>query len=146
MNVPFAVAIAIVAIAAAMRAFVRWLDLFRAKHRSLHGHPRMSRRLARLVPACHYSEDRFFASDAAPVEIVQQRRLGFHRLASLLRQRAPSTIALTASVEGDVSDLQFTNSYRVPPPYGAYVKQHLRVGAFLQESAGVRLTDLDGNV
>src|SRR5262245_33622263 len=94
----------VVCIGVAVRAFFRWLDLFKAKHRSLHGHPRIARRLARLVAPTDYDGERFFASDTAPVDVVHQRRLGFHRLACLLRERAPTTVALSEEAEDAVSD------------------------------------------
>jgi glutamate-1-semialdehyde 2,1-aminomutase len=45
-----------------------------------------------------------------------------------------------------ISDLQFINGYRVPFQYSAYVRRHLPVGCVAGESAGVTITDLDGNV
>ena len=44
-----------------------------------------------------------------------------------------------------MSDLQFTGAYRVPFQYSRFVRQHLKAGAFVQSSAGVTVTDLDGN-
>ena len=44
-----------------------------------------------------------------------------------------------------ISDLQFTDAYRVPFQYGGVVRQHLKSPAFVQSSAGVMLADLDGN-
>jgi glutamate-1-semialdehyde 2,1-aminomutase len=52
---------------------------------------------------------------------------------------------LTAEVEDAVSDLRFTNAYRVPFPFSQVVRQHLPVGAFARSSSGVCVTDLDGN-
>ena len=46
---------------------------------------------------------------------------------------------------GGVSDLQFTDAYRVPFQYSRIVRQHLPLGSFLQSSGGVTVTDLDGN-
>jgi glutamate-1-semialdehyde 2,1-aminomutase len=127
------------------RSAGRRLDLSRAKHRSLHGHPRISRLLARLVPACRFGEPQFFGSDDAPMDVQRQRRLAFQRLARLLRHRAPKSVGFSAAVEASVSDLQFVNTYRVPPQYGQFVKQHLKIGACVKASAGVLVTDLDGN-
>ena len=44
-----------------------------------------------------------------------------------------------------ISDLQFTEAYRVPFQFSRHVRRHLPVGAFLQSSSGVTTTDLDGN-
>jgi glutamate-1-semialdehyde 2,1-aminomutase len=121
------------------------LQLSRAKHPSLRGHARIARRLSRLVPFYEYDEARFFASDGAPPEIAAQRRAALLRLAELYRQRFAQTDQLTAEVEDSISDLQFTGAYRVPFQFSRYLRQHLKVGAFLQASSGVRVTDLDGN-
>ena len=45
-----------------------------------------------------------------------------------------------------ISDLQFTDAYRVPFQYSRFVRHaSARSAAFLQSSAGVTVTDLDGN-
>jgi glutamate-1-semialdehyde 2,1-aminomutase len=121
------------------------LELSKAKHRSLTGHARMARRIASLVPFYEYDEARFFRSDEAPEEVAGRRRAAFMRLASLYRERFAQTIKLTAEVKDGVSDLQFTDAYRVPFQYSRFVREHLEVGAFVQSSSGVTLTDLDGN-
>ena len=121
------------------------VDLSRAKHRSLAGHSRLARRVARLVPFYEYDEPRFFSSDDAPAEIVARRRAGFARLATLYAERFPVTARHTAELEDSVSDLQFTARYRVPFQYSRFVRRHLNAGALVQSSSGVTVTDLDGN-
>ena len=121
------------------------LELSQAKHPSLTGHARIARRVAALVPYYAYDEERFFGSDGAPAPIVERRRAGFAKLGELYRQRYPRGAALTAESEGAISDLQFTSRYRVPFQYSRYLRQHLKLGAFLRSSAGVTVTDLDGN-
>jgi glutamate-1-semialdehyde 2,1-aminomutase len=121
------------------------LELSQAKHRSLSGHARISRRLAALVPFYEYDEARFFCCDDAPADVVARRRAGFARLSELYRERFAKTSQATAEVADGVSDLQFTAAYRVPFQFSRHVRQHLKAGAFVQSSAGVTLTDLDGN-
>jgi glutamate-1-semialdehyde 2,1-aminomutase len=121
------------------------LELSRAKHRSLSGHSRMARRIARLIPHYEYDETTFFASDDAPAYVAAQRREAFQRLAALFRERYPLTRAQTAEVADAIADLQFTSAYRVPFQYSRLVREHLGAGAFMASSEGVRLTDLDGN-
>ena len=121
------------------------LELSKAKHRSLAGHARMARRFASLVPFYAYDEAQFFCSDDPPPDIAQRRRAGFARLSSLYRERFAETNRLTAEVKAGISDLQFTDAYRVPFQYSRYVREHLEVGAFVKSSAGVSITDLDGN-
>ena len=53
---------------------------------------------------------------------------------------------MTAEAAERISDLQFTEAYRVPFQYSRLVREHLGTGAFVQSSAGVTVTDLDGNV
>jgi glutamate-1-semialdehyde 2,1-aminomutase len=133
------------AVASSMIPLKRRLELSRAKHRSLAGHARMSRRVASLLPFYEYDETRFFCSDDAPTEIVARRREGFARLAALHESRYAESIKQTAEIADSISDLQFTDSYRVPFQYSRVVRKRLRVGAFVQSSDGVMLTDLDGN-
>ena len=121
------------------------LRLSRAKHRSLTGHSRMARRVASLVPFYEFDERTFFRVDNPPDEIAAQRRTGFMRLAQLYRERFVETRRVTAEIKDGVSDLQFTDTYRVPFQFSRLVREHLDAGSFLKSSAGVMLTDLDGN-
>ncbi len=68
------------------------LQLSRAKHRSLAGHARLGRLLARFVPYYEYDEAQFFRADDAPEEIGEQRRAAFRRLAALYAQRFANTV------------------------------------------------------
>ena len=121
------------------------LQLSRAKHPSLSGHARMARRMASLVPFYQYDEARFFAADGAPDDVAATRRADFDRLAALHRTRYARTLALTEDATAMISDLQFTETYRVPFQFSRFVRQRLPVGAFLESSSGVTVTDLDGN-
>ncbi|MCI1192924.1 aminotransferase class III-fold pyridoxal phosphate-dependent enzyme [Calidifontimicrobium sp. SYSU G02091] len=123
----------------------RRLELSRAKHPSLAGHSKMAKRVAALIPGYAYDEQRFFAADGAPGDVVARRRAGFERLAALYRERYPKSVALTTQAREGISDLQFTGAYRVPYPFSRYLREHLAVGAFVESSAGVTVTDLDGN-
>ena len=124
----------------------RRLQLSRAKHRSLVGHPRMAKRVARLIRFYEYDADRFFRADNAPGDVAEKRRRGFARLGELYRARYAKTIALTQSAREGLSDLQFTGIYRVPFQFSRHVRENLPTGAFLQSSCGVTVTDIDGNV
>ena len=121
------------------------LQLSRAKHRSLTGHARMSRRLASLVPFYEYDEDHFFRADDAPPEVAASRRAGFMRLSATFTERFAVTAARTAELAGAISDLQFTSRYRVPFQFSSFVRQHFKTGSLLESSAGPTVTDLDGN-
>jgi glutamate-1-semialdehyde 2,1-aminomutase len=141
-------AVSVSAIAAAivgLRLAARRLQLSRAKHPSLAGHPRLSRLLSRLVPFYEYDDDTFFRSDDAPAAIAGQRRAGFARLAGFFLDRSPNTTRTGKAIEVGLSDLQFTSAYRVPFQYSRYVKRHLPIGSLLSESCGVLVKDLDGN-
>ena len=121
------------------------LELSKAKHPSLRGHSKMSRRVAALVPFYEYDEATLFRSDDAPEDVANRRRDGFMRLAGVYGARFAETARLTAEVEGSISDVQFTDTYRVPFQYTRFVRSHLQGGTFLRESSGVTVTDLDGN-
>jgi glutamate-1-semialdehyde 2,1-aminomutase len=139
------VAVGAGALATSLHALKLRLELSRAKHRSLAGHSRLSRRVASLIPFYDYDEVRFFCSDGAPPEIAAQRRAGFMRLADLYRERFPKSRALTEEAADGLSDLQFTSAYRVPFQFSRLVRQYLKGGSFVAASSGVTLTDLDGN-
>ena len=121
------------------------LELSKAKHRSIEGHARMSRRLARLIPFYEYDDKRFFCADGAPDDIARQRRLAFERLAQLYQTRYAETARLTAEAADGISDMQFTARYRVPFQFSRLVRDDLKGGSLLQSSSGVMVTDLDGN-
>ena len=133
------------ALATSLVTLRRRFELSQAKHKSLAGHARMARRLAAFVPFYEYDEGQFFCSDGAPNEIAAQRRAGFERLSALYQTRFAESIRRTAEAAISISDLQFTDAYRVPFQYSRYVREHLPAAAFMQSSAGVTVTDLDGN-
>ena len=133
------------ALAPLLPALKRRFELSQAKHRSLAGHSRMAKRVARLVPFYAYGEDRFFNSDGAPQDVAERRRAGLKRLGDTLRERAPKSIAMTAEAQVGVSDMQFTSSYRVPYQYAGLLREYVKTGSFVASSEGVMITDLDGN-
>src|SRR3981081_599825 len=140
------VAGAIVATVAILPKLRACLMLSRAKHRSLTGHSKMSRRVARLIPFYEFDINDFFRSDGAPPAVATQRQEGFFRLASIYQDRFARGRQMTLQASTRISDLQFTETYRVPFQYSRLVREHLGAGAFVQSSSGVTGTDLDGNV
>ena len=122
------------------------LALSRAKHRSLSGHSKMSRMVARLVPFYEFDINDFFCSDGAPATVATKRRDGFFHLARLYQERYAQGRQMASEARTRISDLQFTETYRVPFQYSRLVREHLGSGAFMQSSAGVTVTDVDGNV
>ena len=137
---------AIAGTAAAVPKLRARLTLSRAKHRSLTGHAKMSRLVARLIPRYEFEINDFFRTDGAPAQVATRRQDGFFRLARLYQEQFPKGRAMTLLASGKISDLQFTESYRVPFQYSRLVREHLATSAFVQSSAGVTVTDLDGNI
>jgi glutamate-1-semialdehyde 2,1-aminomutase len=121
------------------------LRLSRAKHASLAGHPRWAKRIAGLIPFYEFEADRFFSSDGAPEDVAARRRAGFETLARQYQERFARTIALNAGLRQALSDLQFTEAYRVPYPYSRRVREQLGGSPLLDASSGVEITDVDGN-
>src|SRR6056297_794590 len=121
------------------------LRLSRAKHRSLAGHARIAKKVARLVPFYDFDAAAFFDADAAPEEIREARRGGFERLARLFHQQRPRSISALNQLKGQVSDAAFIARYRVPFQFSRLVREQLQAGVMVERSHGVRLTDLDGN-
>lgn len=150
MDLPLPIlALSAAAVAGAAVAFPKLnarLALSRAKHRSLTGHSKLSKTVARLLPFYEFDNDDFFGSDGAPREVVKQRREAFFRLARLYEERYAKGRQLTAEASSRISDLRFTETYRVPFQYSRMVREHLSTSAFMQSSCGVTVTDVDGNV
>ena len=120
------------------------LILSRAKHRSLAGHSRLSRRIAALLPRYAYDDAAFFAADDAGAAIADRRRAAFERLSGEMRSAGVRTVERTAEATPFISDLQFTESYRVPFQFSPRVQRQLPAGSFVESSDGVQVTDLDG--
>ncbi|WP_228769112.1 aminotransferase class III-fold pyridoxal phosphate-dependent enzyme [Limnohabitans sp. 2KL-3] len=127
-------------------ALRRRIQLSRAKHRSLAGHSRMAKRLARWLPGYSFDESTFFGCDGAPADIQALRRAAFMALAQTLQTRHSQSIAATVSARDNISDMQFITAYRVPFQFSPMVQKHLKVGSFLESAQGVQVTDLDGQV
>ena len=121
------------------------LRLSRAKHRSLQGHARIAQQLSRILPFYEYDDDSFFSSDGAPADVEARRRDGFAQLSALLTERAPKTLAASQELEAGLSDVEFTNAYRVPFQFRRLVRERLVVGCVVAETDGERIADLDGN-
>ena len=128
-----------------LRKLTLRLQLSRAKHPSIAGHARMSKRLARLVPFYEYTEDTAFRADGADEALAERRRQAFERLARQLNCSSPVTLTASRALEPYVSDMQFTNAYRVPFQYRRLVQEKFQNGAMADASEGVRIRNLDGN-
>jgi glutamate-1-semialdehyde 2,1-aminomutase len=122
------------------------IELSLAKHRSLAGHPRISRRIAARLPSYSYAEQEAFGVDGAPADVVQQRALAFERLVHTFQSRFPISLQETAAMVSSLSDLQFVSAYRVPFQFRKIASKGLKIASFVKTSSGVTVTDLDGNV
>jgi glutamate-1-semialdehyde 2,1-aminomutase len=121
----------------------RW-ELSRAKHPSLTGHSRMAKRVVSLLPGYEFTEEQFFSCDGASEAVAKTRQSAFYQLAHLLQTRHAKSIEMTSEAREIISDLEFTGAYRVPFQFSPLVRQHLKVGSFLQSADGVFVTDQDG--
>ncbi|MEO1036621.1 MAG: aminotransferase class III-fold pyridoxal phosphate-dependent enzyme [Pseudomonadota bacterium] len=139
------VALALIVAVYVLRILWRRLLLSRAKHRSLTGHGRIARRLARLVPFYAYADDEVFGVDGADPALQQRRRQGFAALRERLLAKSEQSRAASKDLAPGVSDMQFTSAYRVPFQFRRFVMEQLPLGSFVNASDGVQLRDLDGN-
>ncbi|HZR73123.1 aminotransferase class III-fold pyridoxal phosphate-dependent enzyme [Bradyrhizobium sp.] len=121
------------------------IALSRAKHRSLAGHSKMSRRVAKLLPFYEFTGDTYFSADGAPADIASQRKDAFFALAKLYGERYAKGRAMTTEAASQISDLQFTRAYRVPFQFSRLVQENLGTSVFMEKSSGVTVTDVDGN-
>lgn len=129
---------------ALIRPAYQRLQLSRAKHRSLAGHSKWGKRIARLLPLYEFSEAAVFQCDGADPALATRRAKAFHALAETLRQRSPKTLQIGDTARDAISDMQFTARYRVPYPFSQMVRTHLKTGAFLASASGFEVEDLDG--
>ena len=134
-------------LAASWTGYRLWLrgELSLAKHRSLEGHPRWARRLARWLPQYEYSDAEFFHADGAPEDIAERRARGFERLAAHYRERQPRGAELGRVAAQGLSDLQLTARNRVPFQFSRRVRESLGGALFATATRGMKLTDVDGN-
>jgi glutamate-1-semialdehyde 2,1-aminomutase len=98
-----------------------------------------------MVPYYEYADETVYRCDGASEDVVARRKAGLDRLCQELADKSPETAAFAAALEPSVSDLQFTNAYRVPFQFRSFVRRHLKQGSAAEETSGVRIRDLDGN-
>lgn len=137
--------ISVIFISFILRKIVIRLRLSLAKHPSLRGHSKMSRRIASLIPYFEYNENQFYCCDGAPEAVAQKRRHGLDRLRQQAKSRSPNTIAFSGSLEDSISDVRFTSAYRIPFPYRSVMFKELMLGSIVEETNGVQIKDLDNN-
>ena len=81
--------------------------------------------MARLIPFYEFDIDEYFGSDGAPANVAAQRKDAFFRLARLYAERYPKGRAMTKEAAEEISDLHFTETYRVPFQYSRLVREYL---------------------
>lgn len=126
------------------KALIR-LRLSRAKHSSLRGHAKWSRRIAKIIRGFDYDSAQFFNCDGAPSDIVKKRKEGFLHLEAAVQIRSPKSLAAYKTMKNDISDVDFTSHYRVPFPFRKELSDVFKMGTLVSETEGVMLKDIDGN-
>src|SRR5258705_7417125 len=100
------------------------LALSRAKHRSLAGHAKMSRLVARLIPFYEFDIGDFFRSDGAPPAVAGRRQDGFFRPSRLYPQRLAKGRQMTPPAGARISHPPFTQGHPGPVQYNPPVPGH----------------------
>ncbi|MEP0177620.1 MAG: aminotransferase class III-fold pyridoxal phosphate-dependent enzyme [Paraglaciecola sp.] len=121
------------------------LQLSKAKHPSLRGHSKWSRRIAANIPYFTYQDSVYFCSDGATKDIADTRRAGLQQLQQNIRAKCSKTIAHYEPLEESVSDVRFTSHYRIPFPYRRQLTKEFTLGSIACETKGSQVKDLDGN-
>lgn len=121
------------------------LQLSKAKHPSLRGHSKWSRRIAGKIPYFTYKDSVYFCSDGAPKDIADKRRAGLQQLQQNIAAKCSQTIARYEPLEESVSDVRFTSHYRIPFPYRSKLAKEFTLGSIADETKGSQVKDLDGN-
>ncbi|WP_426357882.1 aminotransferase class III-fold pyridoxal phosphate-dependent enzyme [Pseudocolwellia sp. HL-MZ19] len=121
------------------------LQLSKAKHPSLRGHSKWSRRITSKIPYFSYNEAHYFTCDGAPENIGLQRKEALRNLATNLNQSCAKSIDYCNKLEKSVSDIQFTSNYRIPFPFQKGLPKAFKLGSIVDETLGTKIKDLDGN-
>jgi glutamate-1-semialdehyde 2,1-aminomutase len=117
------IALPAVVLAFAAPLIKRRIELSRAKHRSLAGHSRMAKRLARWLPGYAYDETGFFRCDGAATTWCSGAGRRSKLLSAGFASRYARSLALTAQAREGLADLQFTGRYRVPFQFSPIVSE-----------------------
>ncbi|MGA1068238.1 MAG: aminotransferase class III-fold pyridoxal phosphate-dependent enzyme [Burkholderiaceae bacterium] len=128
-----------------MKMLIQRLQLSRAKHPSLAGHVRLSKRVARWIASYQLTEEQALACDGASNELVAHRRAALERLSKDWQDSAPLTIAATHDAQRAVPDMRLTAALRVPFMFSDWMAQRFPPIAFWQGAEDFSLRDLDGN-
>ncbi|MPY87471.1 MAG: aminotransferase class III-fold pyridoxal phosphate-dependent enzyme [Luteitalea sp.] len=107
--------------------------------------PALSRQLSTWVKARDYDEEEFFRADGATEPLVERRRRGLDRLASLLHAQSVQSIAWGNAIRESFSDLRFTDANRVPFPFARVMRDKFNLCSVVTASHGPRLRSVDGN-
>lgn len=142
---PLASQIALVAVILLLtrKAYIR-LQLSKAKHPSLKGHSKWSRRIARQIPMFSYSAEEFFSVDGASPKVTQKRQQGLTKLAKSLTEQMPNAADLSKQLSSSISDIAFTKNYRVPFPFSQQLDDIFKINSFATETKGTLIKDIDG--
>lgn len=125
------------------KAAVR-LQLSKAKHKSMRGHSKWSRRIASWIKFFDYSSKQYFCVDGAPSNIAEKRANAFNDLIKKVKGQSAKTLTQYKALSNDISDVQFTSLYRVPFPFRTHLPDVFKLGSIIDESQGVKVKDLDG--
>lgn len=125
------------------KVYIR-LRLSRAKHPSLRGHSKWSRKIAKHIKFFDYSLAQFFSADGAPEHIALQRQGGLKQLTEKTTRQSVKTIEQLKGLSNSISDIQFTSHYRVPFPFRTHLPEVFKLGSIIDESQGAKVKDLDG--
>ena len=119
------------------------LQLSKAKHKSMRGHSKWSRRISKWINFFDYSPEEYFAVDGAPPEVEKQRSAAFTALTNKVKAQSSKTLNQYQKLSNDISDVQFTSLYRVPFPFRTHLPDAFKLGSMINESQGVKVKDLD---
>jgi glutamate-1-semialdehyde 2,1-aminomutase len=76
---------------------------------------------------------------------VTRRRQAFEALVEQFSSRFSRSVQASVEASSGLSDLQFISAYRIPFQFRQLAAERLKFGSFVQSTAGVTVTDLDGN-
>ena len=126
-----------------LRKIATRLQLSKAKHKSMRGHSKWSRRMSKWVNFFDYSLQEYFSVDGAPPKVAEQRSQAFTTLTNKVKKQSSITLNQYQQISNNISDVQFTSLYRVPFPFRTHLPDVFKLGSMINESEGVKVKDLD---
>ena len=136
-----AVIATLAALAAVRRAYVLLYTLAQTNALSI-----MIRTVSHLVPIYSFSRRMFFRADGCSEALAKKREKAFAALEARWKTKFKKSLEFSQKFREGFSDLRFAASNRVFLPFREHLKDWCDPTTIVEETKGMELKDVDGNV